>query len=198
MTQDPMPYDTVFTCDGIEYGLLRGGPATVFIKPGLGSDPRGFGDKYPRMACRLRDGGGCTVMVASNPHDGKSHAEADARALSLCLEEQGIKTPELCFFGNSNGCIKGLELASRGVSFRRMVLVNMPLMINFHRTKGYLAAIPHTSILAVYGALDPSISYVPFLEGKFPHVGVRTVPEADHNFKGMTEDFISLCDFLMK
>ena len=73
----------------------------------------------------------------------------------------------------------------------------MPLMINFHKTKRYLSAIPQTEVLAVFGELDPSFAYVPFLDGRYGHVKVLTVPYADHNFMGMTEEFVRLGRLLM-
>ena len=192
-----MEYDYTVQCRNLDYGMMRGGPQIVFIKSGLGSDHSGFENKYLRMAHGLHETYGCGVIVASNPQDGESHAESDRVILEQYASEHGIDDPEVFFFGSSNGCIKGLELADHGVDFRRMVLVNMPLMINFHKTKRYILSIPQTEILTVYGELDPSIPYVPFLEGRFRNVKVMTIPHADHNFKDMGTEFISLCDLLM-
>jgi hypothetical protein len=192
-----MNYDYTRKNDRIDYGFVLGDHRIVFVKPGLGTDCMGFEHKYLRMARRLRDTYGCSVIVASNPHDGRSHADSDKAMLEQYMAENPIDPSALYFFGSSNGCIKGLELTGRGVAFRRMVLVNMPLMINFHKTKGYISAIPRTEILADYGELDPSISYVPFLRGRFENAEVMIVAGADHNFKGMIEAFISLSDRLL-
>ena len=191
-----MSLDYTVLHNGIEYGIVRGGTEVVLVKTGLGTDRILPDSKYAVMARRLHEGDGCSVIVATNPHDGVSHAENDRAMLERYVSEQGIEDPTVFFFGNSNGCIKGLELAACGVTFWRMVLVNMPLMINFHRTKEYIARIPQTSILAVFGERDPSISYVPFLDGRFENVRVLTVSGADHNFKGMADEFVGLSDFL--
>ena len=191
-----MEFDRTVQAGGVDYGILQGQGRWVFVKPGLGTDCRGYADKYVRMAHCLRDTCGYGVIVASNPHDGASHAEEDEAVLDQFVGSGSTRSHDRLFFGSSNGCIKGLELTARGVSFRRMVLVNMPLMINFHRIKGYLSAIPQTEITAVYGERDPSFAYTPFLEGRFPHVKVMTIPRADHNFTGMTEEFISLSRLL--
>ena len=191
-----MSFDYTTWHNGIEYGVIRGGDEIVFIKTGLGTEQIFPDSKYAVMARRLHEGDGCSVIVATNPHDGASHAEHDRAVLERYISEQGIGNPAVFFFGNSNGCIKGLELTACGVPFRRMVLVNMPLMINFHRTKEYIARIPQTHILAVFGERDPSVSYVPFLDGRFENVRVLTVSGADHNFKGMEDEFIGLSDFL--
>ena len=191
-----MSLDYTVMHNGIEYGIVRGGAEVVLVKTGLGTDRILPDSKYAVMARRLHEGGRRSVIVATNPHDGGSHAESDRAMLERYVSEQGIEDPTVFFFGNSNGCIKGLELAACGVAFWRMVLVNMPLMINFHRTKEYIARIPQTSILAVFGERDPSISYVPFLEGRFENLRVLTVSGADHNFKGMADEFVGLSDFL--
>ena len=191
-----MSLDYTVLHNGIEYGIVRGGTEVVLVKTGLGTDRILPDSKYAVMARRLHEGGRRSVIVATNPHDGASHAENDRAMLERYVSEQGIEDPTVFFFGNSNGCIKGLELAACGVAFWRMVLVNMPLMINFHRTKEYIARIPQTSILAVFGERDPSISYVPFLEGRFENLRVLTVSGADHNFKGMADEFVGLSDFL--
>lgn len=193
-----MNYDYTVRNGHIDYAFLRGDRRLVFIKPGLGTDCMGFEHKYLRMAHRLRDTYGCGVMVAANPNDGTSHADSDKAMLEQYMAENPTDPSELYCFGSSNGCIKGLELTGRGVAFRRMVLVNMPLMINFHKTKGYISAIPQTEILAIYGELDPSIPYIPFLKGRFENVQVPTVPNADHNFKGMIVGYIALCDSLFR
>ena len=191
-----MSFDYTTWRNGIAYGVIRGGDEIVFIKTGLGTERILPDSKYAVMARRLHEGDGCSVIVATNPHDGESHAEHDRAVLERYVSEQEIGNPAVFFFGNSNGCIKGLELPACGISFRRMVLVNMPLMINFHKTKEYIARIPQTHILAVFGERDPSVSYVPFLEGRFENVRVLTASGADHNFKGMEDEFIGLSDFL--
>ena len=192
-----MNFDYTVRHSQIDYALLRGNHQVVFIKPGLGTDYMGYENKYLRMAHRLRDGCGCSVVVASNPNNGGSHAESDREILEQYLADNGITTPELYFFGSSNGGMKGLELTDHGIVFRKMVLVNMPLMINFHKTKRYISRIPQTEILTVYGERDPSFSYLPFLKGRYENLRVITVPGADHNFKGMLDEFIGLSDFLL-
>lgn len=186
-----MQFDGTLRLGGMEYAYVRGDQRIVFIKVGLGGDCFGEEHKYLRMSCMLHKQCGCSVIVASNPIEGKSHVDADAQAIAQFTADHGISNPELYLFGNSNGCVKGLALASKA-EFVRMVLVNMPLMIDFHKTKRYIAAVPQTEIVAVYGDLDPSVSYIPFLEGRFANLRVRIVAGADHNFRGMTQEFTEL------
>ena len=200
-----MDYDYSIKSDHIDYGFINGNSNSngngnhkiVFIKTGLGGNYVGYENKYLIMAHQLRQKYGCSVIVASNPHDGQSHVSQDRQMIEQYIADKQIRFPELYFFGNSNGGTKGLQLADAGVAFRKMILVNMPLMINFHKTKRYISEIPQTKILAVYGEKDPSYSYIPFLDGRAENVTVMVVPKADHNFKGMLQEFIALSDLLM-
>ena len=193
-----MEFDALLhTESGIDVGVIKGNGSIVFIKVGLGGDCRGFEEKYLRMAHRLHTRSGCSVLVASNPHDGQSHVTADRAIIEGYIEQNGINSPRLLVFGHSNGGVKALELCATGLPTARMVLVNMPLMINFHKTKRYLSLLESTKIAFVYGQLDPSFAYVPFLKNRYEHVTVSTVPGADHNFKDMTDAFVELCDALL-
>ncbi len=193
-----MNYDYTVNNHGMNYGVVKGDHRIFFVKPGLGSDHVGYENKYLRMSYLLREKYGCSIIVASNPHDGVSHVNNDKSILEQYVTENSIESPELYFFGSSNGGIKGLELTDHGVVFRNMVLVNMPLMINYHKTKRYISAIPQTNILAVYGEYDPSVPYIPFIDGKFEHVKVVIIPRADHNFKERINEFIDISERLMR
>lgn len=192
-----MNYDYGFKRGNIDYGVIKGNNKLVFIKLGLGGSCLECEDKYIIIGRRLHDVYGCSVIVASNPEDVRNQFLSDREAIEQYASENLLDLPELYFFGNSNGGIKGLELTADGVEFKKMVLINMPLMINFHKTKAYISKIPQTEIVAVYGEKDPSFRYTPFLDGVFNNVKVLTVPNADHNFKDMSDDFVALSDFLM-
>lgn len=193
-----MRYDYIMQVgDVTEYGIVAGGNKIVFIKCGLGGSCMGYEGKYLTMARRLYDAFGCSVIVASNPNDNESHVDRDRAVIERYTADAGIAHPELYFFGHSNGGTRGLELAYAGVSFTKMILVNMPLMINYHKTLRYFAAIPETEIISFYGAFDPSYAYVPYLRGKFENLTVEVIDGADHNFRGMQDEFIGLCDRLL-
>ena len=183
--------------DRIEFGVIKGNSKIVFIKPGLGGSYLGYEEKYLKIAMRLHQNFGCSVICVSNPHDNKKHIDSDREIIEQYISDNNITHAELFYFGHSNGGIKGLELASSGISFCKMLLVNMPLMINLHKTKKYITEIPKTEIIAIYGEKDPSFSYTPFLDGLFENVKISSFPQADHHFKGFLDEFISLSDLLM-
>ncbi|MBO7196927.1 MAG: hypothetical protein J6V80_06370 [Clostridia bacterium] len=179
------------------YGFIQGNEKIVFIKPGLGSDCFGYENKYLKIAHNLNSKYGVSVICASNPHDNKSHVDVDKHAIEQYVSENNFSSPQLCFFGASNGGIKGLQLNVDACRFEKMVLVNMPLMINYHKTKNMIQSASQTEILAVYGERDPSVSYVPYIEGKYDNLKTLIIPGADHNFKGMLGDFVDLAERLM-
>ena len=189
---------TVVQEDGltIEYGLMHGNNRIVIIKAGAGGSYTGYEEKYLRIAHRLREAHGCTVLCLSN-YANDSFERGDVAVIRELIAEMGGEV-ELCYIGNSNGSTQGLLTATKYFAFRRMVLVNMPLMLNFHRIKAALTR-ADTEIRFVYGEGDPSISYVPFLrnasakEGNLARTEIVTVDGADHNFEGMTDVFIEQC-----
>jgi hypothetical protein len=51
----------------VEYYIAWGNEKIVFIKAGAGGSARGFQDKYIKMAERINERMGATVVCASNP-----------------------------------------------------------------------------------------------------------------------------------
>jgi hypothetical protein len=139
----------------IEYGVLRGGENTVFIKAGRGGTYRGENDKYLRFALFLREKYGASVVCSSNPEACRGSWDAD---VSVLREFGG----ELYLWGTSDGGFKCIDVAEK-LCFCKAVLTNMPLMINFYKTKERLKKIPSGRIAFVYGEQDPSFKYIPFL-----------------------------------
>ncbi len=181
----------------IEFGVVLGNEKIVFIKAGLGGNYMGYDEKYLKIARRLNEKYGCSVISVSNPQEPKSQTDIDKGIIEEYVRTNNIDAPTVFFFGHSNGGIKGLELSAAGIKFKSMVLSNMPLMINIHKTLKYIAASEDTAITAVYGQYDPSFPYIPFIRNKFNNLKIVTVPSADHHFKGLTDEFIGLSDLLM-
>jgi hypothetical protein len=187
-----------YIADGasVKYGVKYGDGRIVFIKVGLGGDIPGYEKKYLRIAERLNKKYGCSVICASNPEGIKDQTELDRRAIADVARELRSDLSDLCFFGHSNGGVKGLILTASGITFRRMLLVNMPLMINMFKTKKMISDIPDTYINLVYGEKDPSVPYIPFFDGRFDNLDVKVVEGADHNFFGMLDEFVALAEML--
>lgn len=179
--------------EAMTYGIVQGSNTLVFIKSGRGSNCYGYEDKYLRMAHRIHEARGYTVICAPNPTDVET-GDADETVIRDYAREAEWDSFDLRLFGGSNGAYQNLLLAARMPEATRILCVNMPLMINYHKITRAIGATAGVEKLFVYGEHDPSISYVPFLEGRGQPV--RRIAGADHNFKGMVEDYIALSDWL--
>jgi len=189
-------YKVSYEGTDVEYGCILGSSQIVYIKAGMGGSYLGYEDKYLKIAHRLNDKYCCSVICVSNPVP--LPVVVDQMILGEFIKKHDIHNHEMFFFGHSNGCVKGLELGASGIAFSKMVLVNMPLMLNFHKTVQWINKMPGSNIVTVYGETDPSYRYIPFLESKnLPNVEIVKVDGADHNFKGMMEQFIELSEMVI-
>ena len=56
----------------IDYGIVEGNNIVVFIKAGQNGSLYGYQNKYIKMARRLKEKYGCSVICSSNPFDGNN------------------------------------------------------------------------------------------------------------------------------
>ena len=175
----------------IPYAYVGGNGHVVFIKAGKGGSYSGYADKYLRIARGLNERYGYTVICVSNPTE-ECETLTDADILAEVTATLGIDSPSISLMGVSNGGVRVLQLASTADNVRRILLVNMPLMINFHKTKKYLEGITGARTTLLYGERDPSFPYLAFIENKhLSHVDIITAPNADHNFTDMTDELVA-------
>lgn len=146
----------------IGYGILRGSKNIIFIKSGNGGKFDGGGGKYLRLGEYLRQKYGCSIICASNPVESKYSFREDMNVLCGYMREEGFSDADIYLIGNSDGCFRVIDIAEN-IRVGKMILMNMPLMINFYKTKETLKNISDTNISFIYGDHDPSIPYLPFL-----------------------------------
>ena len=188
-----MNFDAVSDSYKVPFGYINGSDDVLIVKAGKGGDYRGYDNKYLRIATLIKQKYGYTVICISNPAD-VNEVAYDVEIISYVKGQLGIKNPRFYFMGASDGAFKGLMLLSAGIEIRRMLLFNMPLMVNFYKTVARLSSSPDTSIRLVIGESDPSFSYVPFLKLKnIANLDILTVPGADHNFSGMLDEMVEMC-----
>lgn len=179
----------------LEYGVIKGNERVVIIKSGAGGSFDGYQQKYLRIAHMLHERSGCTVICLSN-FSKDSFERTDIEVIRRVIS--GIDGEiKLYYIGNSNGATQGLLFATRHFEFSRLLLFNMPLMQDFHKTKEALSRVG-SEVRFIYGERDPSYDYVPYLkiaakkEACVARVEIETVVGADHNFVGLLDTFISL------
>ena len=178
----------------IKYGIIYGNENIFFIKCGAGGTIPGDENKYLELAYKLHERLGATVICSAYPYPSDDYL--------LQYDEEIIKrfitkfksSYTLNFIGVSRGAYVGLTYFSKKIHFDKMLLINMPLMINFHKSIEALPNMPNTKLLFVYGDKDPSITYIPYL--KLYHDEVIIIKGADHTFTGMVDKFTALAELL--
>ena len=92
---------------------------------------------------------------------------------------------DIYYMGISKGGLIGCWYGVENPRVKRLVLVNAPLMINFHnRTLPCIKKFSRNQLTMIYGSLDPSYRYIDFVT---PYTTVKIVDGADHQFRNHTE-----------
>ena len=182
--------------DGREfsYGLccrdITTDDTAIIIQGGQGSTIFGQGNKYMTMADNLRKKYGVAVLVVAANYD---YTDLFTNELAF-LYSKLPSVRKIYFMGNSKGAMLGARFAHRHREIKRMLLVNMPLMINWHQSRAGLAEFAGEKITFVFGDKDPSYGYreiVDVVPYKTKHELI-TIPGANHNFVGLEEEFMEL------
>lgn len=181
----------------LEYGIVHGNEEIVLIKSGRGGTARGEDDKYVRMAHRLLQARGCSVICSPNPVDCNATYEVDRCVIEAYAAQNDLPNFSLSLIGSSNGAYQNLFLAEQMHQTKALLCINMPLMLNYHRTVALLERMGHIEKIFAYGTCDPSCSYLRFLENRsLPRCRILRIDRADHCFTGQLERFVALADLL--
>ena len=178
----------------LKYGVLHGNENIFFIKCGAGGTIPGYKDKYLKMAYKLREKFGATVICSAYPYPSDDYLlQYDEKVINQFIAK--FKAPcTLNFIGSSRGAYVGLTYFSKKFEFSKMLLINMPLMINFHKSIEALPNLSNSKVIFAYGDCDPSVTYIPYL--KLYHTDIVTVAGANHTFDGMIDEFLKLAELI--
>lgn len=180
----------------INYGIVFGNEKIVFIKTGADGNIKGYKDKYLKMAQRVHERMGATVICASNPYIECGHEATDKLIISQIASEVNCSEYEVYFFGTSDGAHHNLVLAKEIPQTVRLLAIN-PSLIDFDEFKDKLLELPQISKTIVYGTKDELSDFFSTLkELKCDNLETITINEADHDFNGMLEEYIALIDLL--
>lgn len=175
-----------------KYGIVFGANVLVYIKTGNGGNIYGYENKYQKIANRINDELGYAVLVASNPVEEQCNLQREVR---IVLDAFGIFNAfdDIIYIGISDGANIGAQQGYRISELKRMLLINGPLMINFHKTKRGILAFENEKIEMIYGERDPSYNYVGLLDTiDSKLLEVNTLEEIDHNFTNALPKFEQL------
>ena len=180
----------------IQYGILRGNAQIVLIKSGTGGSCRGYEDKYLKMALRLRERRGYSVICASNPDDCDATYPADKKIIADYAREQGFEEYQVYGIGVSDGAYQVLQLAATLPQTQKLLLIN-PSTAGADDFIVKLQAVSQIEKHLVYGTLDDEFACLSQLNAaNVPNTEIRTVPGADHRFTALSAELIALADVL--
>lgn len=177
----------------IDYGIVEGNNIVVFIKAGQNGSLYGYQNKYIKMARRLKEKYGCSVICSSNPFDGNNPLD---NAMKV-IEDYAKKFEEYKIYhlGYSNGALIGAWFGTKYPKIERMALVNGPLMFNYHKTKEGALSFKCESIYFIYGDHDQSIGYTDLLKGiENDRIKLFIENGQDHHFSKSDEEFQKILD----
>ena len=180
----------------IKYGILYGNEKIVFIKVGADGSIRGYQDKYLKMAHRVHERLGATIICASNPYIEHGHLEADQEMIFKVAAECGFSDYEVYFVGTSDGGYHNLLLAQQVPQSVKLLGINASL-VDEDGFVEKLKKIPNIKKLLVYGTEDDDYELVPTLQALgCENLEILTVEGADHEFTDMVDEFIALIDLI--
>jgi alpha/beta superfamily hydrolase len=181
----------------IDYGIVYGNEKIVFIKTGADGNIRGYQDKYLKMAHRVHQRLGATVICASNPDAEYAAQEvADKAMIAKVAVDCGFANYEVYFVGTSDGGYQNLRLAQQMPQARKFLGINASL-IDIDDLMSRLQKLPCVSKTLVYGTKDEAYRYTPALQAMVcDNLEIITVEGGNHEFKGMVDEFIALTDLL--
>jgi hypothetical protein len=179
------------------YGILHGNEKIVFIKVGAGGSIRGYQDKYLQMAHRAHERLGATVICASNPFVAyDAQMVADKAMIAEVATACDFADYEVFFVGTSDGGYQNLLLAQQVHQTRKLLGINASL-IDADDLVIQLQKLPHVKKILAYGTEDDDFACVPMLQAlTCENLEIITVEGADHEFKGMVNEFIALIDLI--
>ena len=172
----------------IDYGIVEGNNIIVFIKAGQNGSLYGYQNKYIKMAKRLNQKYGCSVICSSNPFDGNNPLD---NAMEIIEDYAKIfDNYKIYYLGYSNGALIGAWFGVKYPKIKRMALVNGPLMYNFHKTKEGALSFNGDMISFIYGEYDQSIGYIDLLKNmENDKIKVFVEKGQDHHFSKSEESF---------
>ena len=150
-------YDIVI---GKQFGIIKGERNIVFIKTGRGGTIEGFENKYLNICSLLFEKYGYTFVVCANPKDSVCDLEEEIK----CISKYVGNYKEIFFVGISNGASIGVAQCGKIEKIKNAVLINAPLMINFHKIKKGTEKFRGDSMYFLYGEDDPSFRYIEILK----------------------------------
>ena len=191
--------NSVKQCDEyIDYGIIHGNNTIVFIKVGFRGSIYGYKHKYLRIAKKLHEQFGCTVIVASNPNGYSDYFEGEMKSIKAYAYYHHFENYQVYFMGHSAGAVIGLIHAYKYHEIRKVLLINPPLKFMKQETlidliKEGITNYDKGIMNVVLGEKDYSARETKSIVAEHElRLKLNVIKGADHNFKGKLKLFIEL------
>ncbi len=202
-TDNTIGFDRILSCQAgkaeLDYGFIfaENRQKIFLIKAGQGGSIYGYENKYLKLAIKLRDLYGFSVVCASTQTCAINQMEQlfDVLQKELRVGEETI----IYFMGTSKGGSIGCLESASFPQISRFLIINPPLIINiveiFRTAKTFSGEMMHF----VFGALDPSVQLGKKLKRLYERKNVRVivVPGQDHYFSQNNFDLLELVQLLI-
>ena len=183
---------------GLQSSFTNGVKALVVIKVGADGSLNGYHNKYSLMAEQINATLGYAVLVISNPskldiqHDFDLTMQLVQKVYTEISSDIG-KLPQIFYLGISRGAAMAAMLGWQYSLLNNLLLVNPPLMINWHKLKTGLLKFKGNRITVVIGEKDPSYKYSGLIELlNQDNIKLVIIPQADHHFSSSNKGFAEL------
>ncbi|MBQ1187018.1 MAG: hypothetical protein IIX54_04960 [Clostridia bacterium] len=179
----------------LEYEIIFGNENIVFIKAGAGGDARGYENKYIKMAQRVHERIGATVICASNPF--VEHEKIDEQKIRWVVSELGFEKFNLYLLGTSDGAYQNIHLAKRFPETVKWIGVNSSF-ISIEGFEEHLSELSSVQKILVYGTEDDDydIVFPALTEKEYKNQKIYLIKGADHRFTNMLPQFIQTIDLI--
>ena len=184
----------------IDYGIIKGNNNILLIKAGQNGSMYGYKNKYLKIGKMINEKYGSTVICSSNPFDGSNPLDDAMEVIEEYVKDNNFYDYEIYYIGHSNGGLIGAWYGTNYPKIKRMLLINAPLMYNYHKTKDGINRFKGEEIIAIYGSLDQSYPFVELLD-KIENKNFKyyIIEGQDHHFSKESYDFKKLpFDYLYK
>jgi hypothetical protein len=179
----------------VEYKIIFGNEKIVFIKAGADESTRGYENKYLKMARRVHERLGATVICASNPD--APHEHLDEQEIRWVIAEKDLSNVEISFIGASDGAYHNLSLVRRFPEIVKWIGINASY-IDVTELEERLTALPNIFKVMIYGTKDDDFTEATRMLKNIvnDNLILKIVAGADHSFTGMVEEFVETSDYV--
>ena len=175
----------------IRYSYIPGNNKSLYFRACTGKFLATYENMYLSVAKRLHEKYGCSVLCCSHPV--LMPGDFDKGLIENFVKNHNIANPELFFLGHAKGCITGLKLATEGIKFKKLVIVNARLRDERLECVKLVKRLPNSQIVVVHDMQNPSYIHLPiFEEQNFKNVEMIKAHDIYHSFKCAIDSF-ELC-----